>query len=267
MFEAEIIHAEDIAERLEVEARLSPLERKNFPDHRRVPSTEFSAWWKDVERKIAALEDQDLMRRLQLIPQERNRQLVAGEGDEITRFVNFVHGTLRLLRQIDRRLALAPSLTNPPAPSPAPSKPGQSVGKRYDVFISHASEDKEGFARPLYKALRTRELEVWFDQATLELGDSLRQKIEEGLANCRFGVVILSPYYLPKEWPLRELDALVARETAFGEKAILPVLHNLTIADLTRRLPMLAGRLSISSSDGVEVVADAVTHVVRRQRQ
>ena len=81
----------------------------------------------------------------------------------------------------------------------------------YDVFISHASEDKEAIARPLYEALKARGLSVWFDEAELTLGDSLRRKIDDGLARCRYGIVILSPRFLEKEWPQRELDGLVAR--------------------------------------------------------
>ncbi len=62
----------------------------------------------------------------------------------------------------------------------------------WDVFISHASEDKETIAKPLAKILIHNGLSVWLDQHELFLGDSLRRKIEEGLSNSRFGVVILS---------------------------------------------------------------------------
>ena len=86
-------------------------------------------------------------------------------------------------------------------------------------------EDKEIVARPLYQALAAAGLKVWFDEATLNLGDSLSRKIDEGLAHCRFGVVVLSPSFLAKEWPRNELSALVARETASGNKAILPIWH------------------------------------------
>jgi hypothetical protein len=48
------------------------------------------------------------------------------------------------------------------------------VDPEWDVFVSHASEDKEGFVRPLAEALKDRGLRVWFDEFTLRVGDSLR---------------------------------------------------------------------------------------------
>ena len=69
---------------------------------------------------------------------------------------------------------------------------------KWDVFISHASEDKEAIARPLAEALEGRGLLVWFDEFTLAVGDSLRRSIDHGLANSRFGIVILSPFFLKR---------------------------------------------------------------------
>ncbi len=40
--------------------------------------------------------------------------------------------------------------------------------KEYDVFISHASEDKEEVARPLAEVLRRNGLSVWYDEFELK---------------------------------------------------------------------------------------------------
>ena len=82
----------------------------------------------------------------------------------------------------------------------------------YDVFISHASEDKEEVVRPLAEKLMLRGIKVWLDEYELTLGDSLRRKIDHGLASSRFGLVILSKAFFSKEWPQKELDSLVAKE-------------------------------------------------------
>jgi hypothetical protein len=66
----------------------------------------------------------------------------------------------------------------------------------YDLFLSHAGEDKAAIARPLFSALTAVGVTVWFDEAVLKIGDSLRRKIEEGLARCRYGIVIISPAFL-----------------------------------------------------------------------
>lgn len=90
----------------------------------------------------------------------------------------------------------------------------------YDVFICHASEDKDDLARPLANALKDLHVEVWFDEFSLKVGDSLRRSIDRGLARSRFAVVVLSPAFFRKNWPQRELDGLVAREMDNGESVI-----------------------------------------------
>jgi hypothetical protein len=57
--------------------------------------------------------------------------------------------------------------------------------KKWDVFISHASEDKAQLARPLASALNDRGISVWYDELSLKMGDSLRSSIDFGLANSR----------------------------------------------------------------------------------
>jgi hypothetical protein len=134
----------------------------------------------------------------------------------------------------------------------------------YDIFISHASEDKDAIARPLYRALIEKGLSVWFDEAVLALGDSLRRKIDEGLARCRYGVVILSPHFLSKQWPQRELDGLVARETSTGEKAILPVWHHLDREILVGYSPTLADKIAVRSDEGIPTVVEKILDVLGR---
>ena len=132
----------------------------------------------------------------------------------------------------------------------------------WDVFISHASEDKEDVARPLAAFLTQAGLRVWLDEAELMIGDSLRRKIDAGLMSCRYGVTILSKAFFAKEWPQKELDALVAREIN-GSKVILPVWHNLGRAEIAKYSPLLADRLGISTDSGLLAVADAVFRAAR----
>jgi hypothetical protein len=125
------------------------------------------------------------------------------------------------------------------------------------VFISHASEDKP-FVRELANALQQKGLRVWYDELTLKVGDSLREEIDRGLANSRFGIVVLSPNFFGKEWAKLELDGLLARQIA-GQKVILPVWHNLTADQVRQYSPSLAGRLAVSSAQGLDhVVAELV---------
>lgn len=150
----------------------------------------------------------------------------------------------------------------PPKASRRRARHVRRTRKRHDIFLSHASEDKNAIARPLYRALKRKRVSVWFDEGTLRIGDSLRGKIDEGLAHCRYGVVLLSPSFFAKDWPKKELDGMVARENVSGEKVILPVWHRVTKAQVTKFSPMLAGRLAGNTRDGIPALVRSIKQVL-----
>jgi hypothetical protein len=130
----------------------------------------------------------------------------------------------------------------------------------WDIFICHASEDKEAIARPLANALKQAGLHVWYDEFTLTLGDSLRRKIDHGLARSRYGAVILSPHFFAKEWPQRELDGLTTKEISKG-KTILPIWHHVTRGEVEQYSPPLADKLGVSTGRGLKHVVQEVLRV------
>jgi uncharacterized membrane protein len=131
----------------------------------------------------------------------------------------------------------------------------------WDVFISYASEDKDAVAEPIAKHLHAAGYRVWLDRQELVLGDSLRAKIDEGLRSARFGIVVLSPRFFQKAWPQRELEAILALEVQHG-KRLLPVLHEMDFAALAGISPLLADRVAVSSSAGIDVVVDQIVRAI-----
>lgn len=131
----------------------------------------------------------------------------------------------------------------------------------WDLFISHAHEDKAAVARPLADMLRAKGLKVWYDEFTLRIGDSIRRSIDTGLAKSRFGVVILSRSFFAKKWPQKELDGLFALESA-GADRILPVWHNVRSADVSNFSPMLVSLKGISTDAGTDHVAAEIVKKV-----
>jgi TIR domain len=125
------------------------------------------------------------------------------------------------------------------------------------LFVSHASEDKADFVRPLAHALKNHGIKVWYDEFSLKMGDSLRRSIDRGLAECTAGIVVLSKSFFAKEWPQRELDALYSAEVS-GRSRIIPVWYEIDHAMVASLSPLLADRLAIKSTVGVEVVAQMI---------
>lgn len=130
----------------------------------------------------------------------------------------------------------------------------------WDLFISHASEDKNDVARPLADKFIEQGLKVWYDEYTLTVGDSLRRSIDRGLARSRYGLVVLSPHFFEKEWTQKELDGLVAREDG-SEKRILPVWHNVKRSDVVAFSPPLADKLGVSTAKGLNHVVGEIMRV------
>lgn len=142
--------------------------------------------------------------------------------------------------------------------------PVAPAAKEYDVFVSHASEDKDAVVRPLALALQEEGLSVWYDEFALRLGSSLRRSIDAGLTNSRFGVVVLSESFFKKGWSNYELDGLVTREVAQGgAQLILPLWHKVTKEEVVAYSPSLADKVALRTSDNtVEEIAAEIAGVV-----
>lgn len=137
------------------------------------------------------------------------------------------------------------------------------VEKEFDVFISHASDEKDEVVRPLANALKLEGLKVWFDEFELRIGDSLRRKIDKGLANSKFGVVVLSKSFFKRGWTNYELDGIITKSIS-GEQIVLPIWHNITKSEVINFSPSLADKLAINtSSNTVEEIASEIAEVIQ----
>lgn len=156
----------------------------------------------------------------------------------------------------------------PPGPSPTPepappASPPAEPAYSYHLFISHASEDKASFVDGLVKALQASGLSIWYDKEQLKLGDSISDRINRALTESRHGLVVFSPHFLAKNWPQAEQQALFSLSLQSGRKRLLPVLHGVTVEQVSQRLPLLADRLFCDTKQGmpavIKQILDAVT--------
>lgn len=132
----------------------------------------------------------------------------------------------------------------------------------HDVFISHASEDKAAVARPLAAALVERGWSAWLDELEMTVGDSLDLRIDQALVQSRFGVVVLSRQFFAKQWTRRELAGLTTREVHSGVKVILPVWHEIDATELAEISPVLADRIGVPTSLGIDHVAEELSRAL-----
>jgi len=129
----------------------------------------------------------------------------------------------------------------------------------WDVFVSHASEDRVELVAPLVDHLRRLKVRVWVDYKELSMGDSLRERLEEGLSRSRFGIVVLSKSFFAvgKKWTTRELNGLVALNLDTSSR-LLPIWHDLTSREIANHSPVLANLIGIKTDRGISRVALAI---------
>lgn len=188
----------------------------------------------------------------------------------IYRLVGTIVGAILMLLLITL-LDRATSGSNEARPTSVPKQITQlhipKEGKnsmKYDFFISHASEDKDDFVRPLAVLLQDKGYKIWYDEFTVELGDSLRAAIDHGLSKSKYGIVVLSHAFFSRNWPVEELNALFARQMA-GKKVILPIWHNISYTEILDYSPLLADKFALSTSDrSISEIVDSISAVLNQ---
>lgn len=130
------------------------------------------------------------------------------------------------------------------------------------AFISHDSRDKS-LAREIAIELEKRMCTVWFDEFTLEVGDSLRESIEKGLLECKKCIIILSPHFITNEgWTKTEFNAIFTREIVETKKLVLPVWHNVNGDDVFHYSPTLKDRFGVNSEKGLDFVVNKLHRAI-----
>lgn len=118
----------------------------------------------------------------------------------------------------------------------------------YDVFISHANADKENYVDELKKSLDQLKIKIFYDKDSLEWGDAWKRQILEGVAKAEFAIIVISKNFFGREWTENELKEFLNRHNRNGQKVILPILHNISKAQLKEKYPAVADIQALDSS-------------------
>jgi TIR domain len=134
-----------------------------------------------------------------------------------------------------------------------------------DVFLSHATRDKEAYIEPLADALKQRGVTFWLDSTEIGWGDNVTTKINDGLRSSRYALVCLSANFLERPWPEQEFGALLSLQNTDGKKRVLPLILN-SRERVLQQYPLIAGLAYRDFSGGPVRVAEEVADVVHKGR-
>ncbi len=136
-----------------------------------------------------------------------------------------------------------------------------------DVFLCHASEDKPAVIYPLAYELQRMGITCWLDEAEIQWGDSIISRINEGLRQSRFVIVVLSPAFLAKRWPQSEMEAVLNMEISSGELKVLPLLvgSHEDMQLILQQFPLLNHKLYQRWSGTAEPIARQLQGLISRQ--
>jgi small-conductance mechanosensitive channel len=243
-----------------LKSKMSEIERKNS-EVARIQTKK-----SDLQRKLTDKDGKLLKAKQDLVKEEEKerKKLVQEAERERKRLTDIEKRQQRDQIAYQKKLQAEIETTNKMLVSNEKSISRSAIeqGTEYDLFISHASEDKEEFVRPLAETLEGMGIKVWYDEFTLKIGDSLRKSIDLGLVKSKYGTVILSPSFCSKNWTQYELDSMVAREMN-GHKMILPIWHRITKDEVINFSPALADKVALNTAiSSIQEIAGQLAEVI-----
>lgn len=123
----------------------------------------------------------------------------------------------------------------------------------FDIFIGHASEDKDLVARPIFEECNKVGIRAFIDEIHIEWGDSLTEKINHALGKSKYFLAVMSEKSIKKAWPRKELNSAVAREIS-GDQKVLPLIVG-DYKKILSEFPLLADKLFIQwEGNAIEIV-------------
>lgn len=135
--------------------------------------------------------------------------------------------------------------------------------KTVDFFISHASEDKQEIVKRLADNLIINGATVFYDEYSIKLGDSISESINKGLTVSKHAIVVLSKHFFEKGWTNAELQAIFSKSIAEKYK-ILIIYHGITHNDVIKTYPLLADKMALDSSIGVEKITEELFNAIQK---
>lgn len=135
---------------------------------------------------------------------------------------------------------------------------------KHDVFICHANEDKPNVVRPLVEAFHENDISCWVDELEINWGDSVNDKINQGLEKSKFVIAIISDSFLKKNWPQTELQSAFSQEMEDGSTRVLPLFVG-SRTQLVKQVPLLADKRSLEWTGNPDPIVVELQKILGQQ--
>ena len=135
--------------------------------------------------------------------------------------------------------------------------------KQFDIFLSYSSDDRQKMILPFWEAIKHSGIKAWVDIHEVGWGDSIVNKIQEGLTRSSFILTFISNSYLQKLWPMKELSTALASQMT-GRTVILPILLGVSLVQINNLFPFLSEikHLSVSDYDCIDAVPQSFIQLI-----
>jgi hypothetical protein len=98
-----------------------------------------------------------------------------------------------------------------------------SQTKQYDIFISYSHSDRP-LVQNLAEQLHHRGVRVWWDEWEIKPGDTLRERIIQGIDNAKNFLVVISETTLSSQWVKYELNSALISEIEDQDVRVVPII-------------------------------------------
>ncbi|WP_253684631.1 TIR domain-containing anti-phage reverse transcriptase [Edwardsiella tarda] len=185
------------------------------------------------------------------------------KDEEISIFRNHIYGRLSFIRMIRGNdfpayLKLMAEMSHHDTVKTREGLRAMKETETYDVFICHASEDKESIATPIYNELVKLNIATFIDHIEIKWGDSLVDKINSSLVKSKYVIAILSTNSIRKHWPRKELHSVLSREINDNKVKLLPLIKKDDTGIVLSELPLLCDKLYVTYDNNPEEIANMI---------
>lgn len=148
-----------------------------------------------------------------------------------------------------------------------PPKRIEAIGNlsmKYEIFIGHASEQKDDIAKPLFDELIKEGIKTFIDVVEIKWGDSLTKLINKALSEAEYFLAIISIDSIAKSWPDTEMNAAIARQID-GKQKVLPLFVGTKkqIEECKKHYSLISDRLYKEWNNNPEELAREIKNLVR----